>query len=325
MAESSLQIASSSSRAAALQRQQESAELFRPTSFGEALEFAKVLADSGMVPKAYAGRPAAIIATWQHGLELGVGLMQALQGISNINGNPSVFGDLGWALVQNHPDFVDSIEEVTDTYAVCTLKRRGRTDKTWKYTLDMAKQNDLLGKDNWKKNPKRMLQWRARSWAMRDQFPDSLKGMVIAEEASDYDGRTIDAPPSSPNSSPALTTSVEPELTIGQSGGSDWYKKYKSNGWTPDESKKWLADNLQIGPPHNEKNSKDIPTSKKDAAFAWANTPSPIKLAVNEAFDLLEFKPDERAAFFALHKDFKTVHEALLAEAQKRDAAERGE
>ena len=46
-------------RAAAIQRQQESADLFRPSSFGEAMEFAKVLADSGMIPKAYAGKPAA--------------------------------------------------------------------------------------------------------------------------------------------------------------------------------------------------------------------------------------------------------------------------
>lgn len=169
-----------------IQPSQRSVDLFRPTSFMEALEFAKVLAESQMVPKQYIGKPYAIIATWQYGLELGVGLMQALQGISNINGTPAVFGDLGWALVQNHPDFVDSVEEVTDTYATCTLKRRGRADKTWKYTLEMARVAGLTGKDNWKNNPKRMLQWRARSWTMRDQFPDSLKGMVMADEAMDY-------------------------------------------------------------------------------------------------------------------------------------------
>lgn len=327
MAELALQVVDQTSRAAAVQRQQQSMELFRPASFKEAREFAEYLSDSGMVPKPYIGKPAAIIATWQHSLELGVGLMQGLQGISNINGTPAVFGDLGWALVQNHPDFVDSIEELDDTYAICTLKRRGRSDKTRKYTLQDAKIADLLGKDNWKKNPRRMLQWRARSWAMRDQFPDSLKGMVIFEEAQDYPGITIEGQQPSAPSTPAVAAEqkLAAEETIGQSGGSEFYKRYRASGWTPEESKKFLADTFQIGPPHNDKNSKDIPASKKEQALAWASSPSPIKVAVDEAFGVLGFTQDERVAFFALHKDFKTVHEALLAEAQKRDAAERGE
>jgi hypothetical protein len=174
------------SRQIARQQQSSAMSLFQPTNFNEAWEFARVLADSGMIPKAYVAKPAAIISTWQLATELNVGLMQALQGVSNINGTPAVFGDLGWALVQNHPDFVDAIEEVTDTFAVCTLKRRGRTDVTRKYTLDMAKAAGLMGKDNWKNHPRRMLQWRARSWAMRDLFADALKGMVIYEEAQDF-------------------------------------------------------------------------------------------------------------------------------------------
>lgn len=327
MAESALQVVDQTSRAAAVQRQQQSMELFRPASFKEAREFAEYLSDSGMVPKPYIGKPAAIIATWQHSLELGVGLMQGLQGIANINGTPAVFGDLGWALVQNHPDFVDSIEELDDTYAICTLKRRGRSDKTRKYTLQDAKIADLLGKDNWKKNPRRMLQWRARSWAMRDQFPDSLKGMVIFEEAQDYPGTTIEGQQPSAPSTPAVAAEQKPaaEETIGQSGGSAFFKAYKASGWTPEEAKKWLADNLQIGPPHDQRNSKDIPASKKEQAFAWANGPAPIKIAVDEKFEALGFKHEERVAFFGQYKDFVAVHEALIAEINKRDAAERGE
>ncbi len=34
--------------------------------------------------------------------------------------------------------------------------------------------------------PKRMLQLRARGFALRDAFPDVLKGLVTAEEAQDY-------------------------------------------------------------------------------------------------------------------------------------------
>jgi hypothetical protein len=322
MAESAIQI--SSGRTAAIQRQQESSELFKPTSFAEALEFAKVLADSGMVPKSYAGKPAAIIATWQHGLELGVGLMQALQGISNINGNPSVFGDLGWALVQNHPDFVDSIEEITDTYAVCTLKRRGRTDKTWKYTIEMAKQNDLLTKDNWKKNPKRMLQWRARSWCMRDQFPDSLKGMVIYEEAQDYPGPTIDGnpPPAEAVGQQVEQKKPEPEKTIGRGKATEFYKCYRSNGWSVEESKVFLKDTFGIELP---KNSADIPESGEAKAFQWASTKAPVRIDAEKAmYDLLGFTEEEGKAFCEQRKgEWPKILEDAKLELDKRNANER--
>jgi hypothetical protein len=321
MAESAIQI--SSPRTAAIQKQQESAELFKPTSFAEALEFAKVLADSGMVPKAYAGKPAAIIATWQHGLELGVGLMQALQGISNINGNPSVFGDLGWALVQNHPDFVDSIEEVTDTYAVCTLKRRGRSDKTWKYTIEMAKQNELLGKDNWKKNPKRMLQWRARSWCMRDQFPDSLKGMVIYEEAQDYPGETIEGQPVAQIAAPPPPPPAEE--TVGTEGGTEFYNLYRDHGRTVDEAKKWLAENFQIGAPHNDKDSRAIPKSRFEEAKKWASTKTPAREEADKLFETLGFTEDEGRKFRKDQKfNWPAVVAALKAEIEKRDKQELG-
>jgi len=37
----------------------------------------------------------------------------------------------------------------------------------------------------WKQYPKRMLQMRARGFAIRDAFPDALKGVITYEEASD--------------------------------------------------------------------------------------------------------------------------------------------
>lgn len=248
---------------------QNSISLFQPTSFNEAWEFAKVLADSGMVPKAYVSKPAAIISTWQLATELNVGLMQALQGVSNINGTPAVFGDLGWALVQNHPDFVDSIEDIQDTFAVCTLKRKGRTDVTRKYTLDMAKNAMLMGKDNWKNHPRRMLQWRARSWAMRDLFADALKGMVIYEEAIDNPSVDTPEPPKiqatvnvtkvSEKTAPAETPSNQPtpaESSLASDGltkeettqiatitipqAKEYFRAYTAAGKLPEESKAFL-------------------------------------------------------------------------------------
>ncbi len=50
-----------------------------------------------------------------------------------------------------------------------------------------AKRAGLWGKGGpWTAYPKRMLQMRARGFALRDAFPDVLKGMISVEEAQDY-------------------------------------------------------------------------------------------------------------------------------------------
>jgi hypothetical protein len=56
-----------------------------------------------------------------------------------------------------------------------------------KFTVADAKKAGLWGKTGpWTQYPKRMLQMRARGFALRDAFPDVLKGLVTAEEAQDY-------------------------------------------------------------------------------------------------------------------------------------------
>jgi hypothetical protein len=73
-------------------------------------------------------------------------------------------------------------------------------------------------------------------------------------------------------------------------------------------------------------NSKDIPLSRKEEAFKWAQTKAPIRIAAEEKFEQLGFTPDERLKFFQELKGvWAEVDKALAAEIEKRDAAERGE
>jgi hypothetical protein len=56
-----------------------------------------------------------------------------------------------------------------------------------RFSVSDAKKAGLWGKSGpWTQYPKRMLQLRARGFALRDAFPDVLKGLVTAEEAQDY-------------------------------------------------------------------------------------------------------------------------------------------
>jgi hypothetical protein len=96
------------------------------------------------------------------------------------------------ALVQASP-VCEDVEEffegegTPNPVAVCVAKRKGRKPVTAKFSVEDAKRAGLWGKQGpWSAYPKRMMQMRARGFALRDAFPDVLKGMITAEEAQDY-------------------------------------------------------------------------------------------------------------------------------------------
>jgi ribosomal protein L12E/L44/L45/RPP1/RPP2 len=162
--------------------------LFQPRSFGELLEFCKMVAASGMTPPDYVGNPGAVLVAIQMGAELGLGPMAALQNIAVINGRPSVWGDAGLAIVKTHPSFVSIKEDIRDDGTTVTLARRGEPDVTRSFTIADAREANLWDKKGtWQNYPKRMMQMRARWWAMRDQFPDALRGIHSAEESHDIE------------------------------------------------------------------------------------------------------------------------------------------
>ena len=165
---------------------------FAPATLTEAMQFSEHLASSSMVPKAYQGKPADILVCVQWGYEIGLAPMQALQNIAVINGKPSVYGDAALALVQASP-LCEGIDEhienegTPNPSAVCIARRKGRMPVIARFSVEDAKRAGLWGKAGpWQSYPKRMLQMRARGFALRDAFPDVLKGLITAEEAQDY-------------------------------------------------------------------------------------------------------------------------------------------
>lgn len=165
---------------------------FAPTTLAEAMQFSEMLARSQMVPKAYQGKPEDVLVAIQWGRELGLAPLQALQNIACINGKPSVYGDAAMALVQASP-VCEDIEEyfegegTPNPVAVCVAQRKGRKPVKATFSLEDAKRAGLWGKTGpWSAYPKRMMQMRARGFALRDAFPDVLKGLITAEEAQDF-------------------------------------------------------------------------------------------------------------------------------------------
>lgn len=157
-----------------------------PQNIDEALKFADYLANSDLVPKDFQRKPANILVAVQWGMELGLQPMQAMQSIAVINGRPALWGDAVIALARSS-SLCEYITETDDgETATCRVKRRGEEEQVRTFSMTDAKLAGLASKQGpWTQYPKRMRQMRARAFALRDVFPDVLRGVSVAEEVQD--------------------------------------------------------------------------------------------------------------------------------------------
>lgn len=188
---------------------------FAPTTFDDALKFSDMVAKSDLAPKDFKQKPANVFIAIQMGAEIGLSPMQAIQNIAVINGRPSLWGDAALAVVQAHKDYEWHKEyfegEAESRAAVCEIKRRGSDVHKVRFGVKDARTARLFGKEGpWTNYPDRMMQMRARGFAIRDKFADALRGVNIAEEA-------MDIPPDDVPAAPALQTAPvvdDPEKSL---------------------------------------------------------------------------------------------------------------
>lgn len=176
-----------------LMTQQAEGFMTTPKTMDDAYRVAEILSKSQLIPKAYQGRPNDVLVSmmWSHNLD--VPFIQGIQGIACINGKPAIYGDMALAVVRKSgllKDIKETVEKVNGVLtARCEVTRKDQDSKVVStFSWDDAAAAGLIGKQGpWKQYPKRMLQMRARGFALRDAFPDVLMGMITAEEASDYE------------------------------------------------------------------------------------------------------------------------------------------
>lgn len=191
-----------------------------PRNLDEAMQFAKIMADSDLVPKDFKGKPGNILVAIQKGLEIGLSPMSALESIAVINGRASLWGDGMLALVQASPVYEWHDEsQSTPQKGVCIIKRKGHPEHRSEFSLEDAKRAGLLSKPGpWTQYTSRMLTLRARAFALRDKFADALKGLPMAEEAMDLPARepiTAEVAPTPPSSlKDRLRAQLEPPVEV---------------------------------------------------------------------------------------------------------------
>ena len=189
-----------------------------PTDMDSCYRLAKAVCIAGMAPAGLDTPEKAMVAI-MHGLEIGLTPMAALQRIAVVNGRPTIWGDGAIGLVRGS-GLCEFIKERIDgegdaRIAICEAKRKGDDSiVTRKFSVVDAKLAGLWSpdarvtrksrdggtyqKDNdspWHRYPERMLQMRARAFALRDLFADVLGGLYLREEIEDDTAPRRAAPP----------------------------------------------------------------------------------------------------------------------------------
>jgi hypothetical protein len=180
------------------------------TNMAAAWTFANAIVRANLQPRGMT--PPQVLIALQMGAEIGLPPMQALKNIAVINGRPTIWGDALLAIAYSRNLIEDINETITgdgdQRTATCTIQRRGNTTPTTRtFTVANAKTAGLWGKSGpWSQYPDRMLQMRARGFALRDAVPDALGGFTLAEEAQDI----IDITPTTTTRSEQLLQALNP-------------------------------------------------------------------------------------------------------------------
>lgn len=165
-------------------------------SVADLMEFATIAHKSKLAP-AGMDTPEKIFICCQFGAENGMGPMQSLRCIVVINNMPAWRGDAALALALRRPGVMLSCSkgfegEKEDRAAYFESTRRGWAQpKRTVFSIASAKRAGLWGKaGTWTTYPDRMMYYRALGFHLRDNYPDVLMGLSIAEEVADIPAAT---------------------------------------------------------------------------------------------------------------------------------------
>lgn len=169
------------------------------------------LSKSKIIPVALQGKQEDIFAILVMGNEIGIHPMQALQNINVIQGKPTISPQLMMAMIRGKlPGCVIDIKQHESTQSVTCKTARSKEDLAAglfyeaDWNMERAERMGLTLKDNYKKQAKTMLTWRAVAESCRMTFPDIILGLYVPEEFQNFDGKELKTPVSVKNESQAM-------------------------------------------------------------------------------------------------------------------------
>ena len=174
----------------------------------EQMDYARAVASGNLLPQAYRGKPADIMIAVGLGQAMGLSPAESLYRIDVIQGKPTASGELIASNVRKagHKLRVKVDEQAMSVTA--TIVRSDDPDFPHEVTRDMkwAQTMGLHTKDNYKKQPLTMLQWRAVSAVARLACPEALYGVAYT---SDEIRESEPAAPTKPTGMDGLRAAVQ--------------------------------------------------------------------------------------------------------------------
>jgi hypothetical protein len=160
------------------------------TSYEAVVRVANLLYSSGLIPTSYKNVKQVTVALLR-ALELKLPPLQAIEGMSVVNGRVGLMGDLALALVEQSG--LLSHKKVSYSGSgdslVCSISlgRKGREIEKFSFSVAEAKTAGIFDRSPvWRAYPRRMTYYRALGFGLRDVFSDVLKGIKTVEELQDY-------------------------------------------------------------------------------------------------------------------------------------------
>lgn len=177
------------------------------------IEYANAVKSAAMLPQAYRGKPADIMLAVGLGQSMGLSPAESLYRIDVIQGKPTASAELIAANVRKagHKLRVRGDE----TTCTATIVRSDDPDFEFAVTRDTewAKSMGLTTKDNYKKQPGTMLQWRAITAVARLACPEALYGVSYTPDEM---GDLTPARPTSTGLGAALANEAPETVTAEQ-------------------------------------------------------------------------------------------------------------
>lgn len=178
-------------------------------TMAEQMQFSQIVTEGDLVPQAYRGKPANALVAIGLGQAMGLTPAEALYRIDVIQGKPTASAELIASNVRKagHKLRVEVDEQAKSVRA--TIWRADDPEFPHSVVRDMAwaQQMGLSNKDNYKKQPTTMLQWRAISAVARLACSEALYGVTYTpDEVEDMGERK----PVAPFQAPPTSTTPEP-------------------------------------------------------------------------------------------------------------------
>jgi hypothetical protein len=116
------------------------------------------------------------------GEEMGVGPMEAVSGITLIQGKPTMSANLLAALVKRHPRYDYRVADHSDTTCRIEFLQDGEVSGVSEFTLEDARKAGLGGNQTWKKYTAALLFARALTQGVRWYAPDVTSSAAYTPE-----------------------------------------------------------------------------------------------------------------------------------------------